>query len=92
MDRARDLIAEHLGVSRALIQDQLSFRELGADSLDLVSLTMAFEEAFDLPISDEQAEACTTVGEALGLLDQQLRLRSAGRASSSASKFANVRG
>jgi acyl carrier protein len=72
MDKARDLIAEHLGVSRALIQDQVSFRELGADSLDLVSLTMAFEEAFDLSISDELAEACTTVGDAISLLEHHL--------------------
>ena len=91
MDRARDLIAEHLGVSRTLVQDQISFRHLGADSLDLVSLTMAFEEAFDLPISDEQAEACITVGDALGLLDQQLRLRETGRANTPSSELADVR-
>ena len=70
MDRARDLIAEHLGVSRALIQDRVTFRELGADSLDLVSLTMAFEEAFDIQIPDDQVEACTSVIDALRLLDQ----------------------
>ena len=72
MDKARDLIAEHLGVSRALIQDHVTFRDLGADSLDLVSLTMAFEEEFDLPISDELAESCTTIGDAVRLLEQQL--------------------
>ena len=73
MDKARNLIARHLGVAGTLIQDQVAFRDLGADSLDLVSLTMAFEEAFDLLISDEQAEACITVGDALRMLDQQLR-------------------
>jgi acyl carrier protein len=87
MDKARDLIAEHLGVSRSLIHDQVSFRSLGADSLDLVSLTMAFEESFDLPISDELAETCTTVGDALTLLEQQLNLRS----HPSASDLADVR-
>lgn len=88
MDSARDLIAEHLGVSRTLIHDHVSFRDLGADSLDLVSLTMAFEEQFDLPISDEQAEACVTVGDALRLLDQQTRLRESG---SAVSELADVR-
>ena len=89
MDKARDLIAEHLGVDRSLIQDQVSFRSLGADSLDLVSLTMAFEEAFDLPISDEQAEGCMTVGDALRLLDQQVTIH---QGISSPSGFADVRG
>ena len=90
MDRARDLIAEHLGVARSQIDDEVSFRKLGADSLDLVSLTMAFEEAFDLPITDEQAEACTTVGDALKLLDQQLRSR--GRTLVEVTELTDVRG
>lgn len=83
MDRARELIADHLGVSRTLIQDHVSFRDLGADSLDLCLLTMAFEETFDLQISDEQAETCATVGDALKLLDHELRERDQVRSSGS---------
>lgn len=90
MDRARELIAEHLGVSRTLIQDHVSFRDLGADSLDLCLLTMAFEEAFDLQISDEQAETCATIGDALKLLDHQLRVRD--QAASSGIALVDVRG
>lgn len=71
-ESARKVIAEHLGVSQALILDTVSFRSLGADSLDLVSLTMAFEEAFDLHIPDDQAEGCTTVGDAMALLSARL--------------------
>ena len=84
MDRARELIAEHLGVAPTLIQDQISFMELGADSLDLCLLTMAFEETFDLQISDEQAETCATVGDALKLLEHELRARDQARSSGSA--------
>lgn len=72
MGRARELIADHLGVDASLVRDDTTFRQLGADSLDLISLTMEFEEEFDLPISDEQAEACTTVGQALELLERQI--------------------
>ena len=75
MDKARELIAEHLGVPCSRVRDEATFRELGADSLDLSLLTLAFEEEFDLPISDELAESCSTVGEALRLLGHQLRLR-----------------
>jgi acyl carrier protein len=92
MDKARELIAEHLGLPPTLVQDHVSFRELGADSLDLVSLTMAFEEAFDLPISDEQAEACATVGDALKLLDHQLHSRNLSKRHPGASGLIDVRG
>jgi acyl carrier protein len=92
MDKARELIAEHLGLAPTLVQDHVSFRELGADSLDLVSLTMAFEEAFDLPISDEQAEACTTVGDALKLLDHHLESRNLSKRRPGASELIDVRG
>lgn len=69
---ARSLIADHLGIPRHHIVDGATFRALGADSLDLISLTMAFEEAFDLHIPDDQAEACTTVSDAITLLQHRL--------------------
>ena len=75
-DDARTLISEHLGIARALIVDAASFRALGADSLDLISLTMAFEETFDLRITDEQAESCASVGDAIRLLKQYHDTRS----------------
>ena len=65
---ARELIAEHLAVAVGLVVDQAEFRELGADSLDLVTLTMHLEEAFDICIPDEQVDECATVGDALQLL------------------------
>jgi len=74
-NNARKVIAEHLGVSPSLIVDQVTFRSLGADSLDLISLTMALEEAFDLHIPAEQAESCTTVGDAMSLLGRRLEGR-----------------
>jgi acyl carrier protein len=72
---ARSLIADHLGIPRGNIVDDATFRALGADSLDLISLTMAFEEAFDLHIPDDQAEACTTISDAIALLNHRLEGR-----------------
>lgn len=72
---ARSLIADHLGIPRHVIVDDATFRALGADSLDLISLTMAFEEAFDLHIPDDQAEACTTISDAMALLNHRLKGR-----------------
>jgi acyl carrier protein len=74
--KARLLIANHLGVSLAMVIDSVSFRSLGADSLDLVSLTMAFEETFDLVIPEYLIESCTTVGDAMRVLDESVTARS----------------
>lgn len=59
------LIAEQFSVSEDSIDMDTSFiDDLGADSLDLVELTMAIEEEFDIPEVDEEALAkLATVGD-----------------------------
>jgi acyl carrier protein len=65
---ARKTIADHLGVPEPLVLDSVAFRDLGADSLDLVELTLALEQAFDVGIPDDEAYSCLTVGDALAVL------------------------
>ncbi len=61
-----DIIAEQLSVDKAKVVASASFvDDLGADSLDLVELIMAMEEAFDTEIPDEVAEKILTVGDAI---------------------------
>jgi len=61
-----DIIAEQLSVDKAKVVSGASFvDDLGADSLDLVELIMAMEEAFDIEIADEVAEKITTVKDAI---------------------------
>jgi len=65
-ERVKKIIAEQLAVNPGEITMESSFIEdLGADSLDIVELIMAFEEEFDLEIPDEDAEKITDVGEAV---------------------------
>jgi acyl carrier protein len=45
--------------------------DLGADSLDIVELVMAFEEAFELEIPDEDAEKIATVGDAVTYIESK---------------------
>ena len=69
-DRVAKIIVEQLGVDPAKIVLEARFREdLGADSLDLVELIMAFEETFGGEISDEEAQSIKTVGEAVTYLE-----------------------
>lgn len=67
--RVKNIIVDHLGVSADDVKNEASFiDDLGADSLDTVELIMAFEEEFDIEISDDQADAIGTVGEAIAYI------------------------
>ncbi len=66
-----DIIAEQLSVDKAKVVPSASFvDDLGADSLDLVELIMAMEEAFDIEIADEVAEKITTVQAAIDHIEK----------------------
>ena len=62
------IIAEKLSMSSDLIKSTATFKELGADSLDIVEIIMNFEETFGIEIKDEEAEKIKTVGEAVDLI------------------------
>lgn len=67
--KVKQIIAEKLGVSEDKVTTQASFvDDLGADSLDQVELIMAFEDAFDVEIPDEDAEKLKTVKDAFDYL------------------------
>lgn len=64
LDKIKEIISEQLGVNENDISLESSFVEdLGADSLDLVELLMAFSDEFMMEISDEEAEEIKTVGD-----------------------------
>lgn len=65
-EKVKGIIAEQLGVDPGEVKEDSSFvDDLGADSLDIVELVMAFEEAFDLDIPDEDAEKIAKVKDAV---------------------------
>ena len=65
-EKVKAIISEQLGVDEAEVTTGASFvDDLGADSLDRVELVMAFEEAFEIEIPDEDAEKIRTVQDAI---------------------------
>jgi acyl carrier protein len=69
----RQIIAEKLGVSEDKVTPQASFMEdLGADSLDLLELIVAFKCAFDIEIPAEDAGKLRTVKDALDYLGSKI--------------------
>ncbi len=70
-DKVKQIIIEQLNVEENEVTPSASFvDDLGADSLDRVELIMAFEEAFDIEIPDEQAEKIKTVQDAVSYIEQ----------------------
>ena len=45
--------------------------DLGADSLDIVELVMAFEEEFSVEVPDEDAEKLQTVGDVVKYIEEK---------------------
>jgi acyl carrier protein len=71
--KVKQIIVEQLGVDEAQVDMTASFvDDLGADSLDIVELVMAFEEAFELDIPDEDAEKITNVKDAVTYIEAKL--------------------
>lgn len=75
--KIKEMIVEQLGVKPDQITLQASFvDDLKADSLDIVELIMAMEEAFDIEIPDKEAELLKTVGDVQDYLNKKNLLSS----------------
>ncbi len=65
-EKVKSIIVEQLEVDPSQVTSEAKFdSDLDADSLDVVELVMAFEEAFDIEIPDEDAEKILTVQQAV---------------------------
>jgi acyl carrier protein len=70
VEKVKSIVTEQLGVDAEEVTEEASFIEdLGADSLDIVELVMAFEEEFGVVIPDEDADKIRTVGEAIKYIE-----------------------
>jgi acyl carrier protein len=70
-ERVKKIVVEHLGVESEKVTEEASFiDDLGADSLDIVELVMAFEEEFGVEIPDDAAEKIGTVKDAIDYIEQ----------------------
>ena len=68
-DKVKEIISQQLDVDVAQIKPESQFIEdLGADSLAIVELVLAFEEQFDINIPDKDTEKIRTVGDAVSYI------------------------
>jgi len=72
-DQVKKIVVEQLGVEPDEVQMNSTFvDDLGADSLDIVELIMAFEEEFEIEIPDEKAEKIKTVEDVVKYIDEKI--------------------
>ncbi len=70
-EKVQGIISEQLGVDGEEVKNEASFTDdLGADSLDIVELVMAFEEEFGIEIPDEDAEKIEKVQDAIAYIEE----------------------
>jgi acyl carrier protein len=73
-EKVKQIIVEQLGVDEGEVTPTAHFiDDLGADSLDIVELVMAFEEAFEIEIPDEDAEKIATVKDAVDYIQSHVK-------------------
>ena len=70
-NQVKELMIEHLGVDEESIVPEATLMDnLGADSLDLVELSMSLEEKYDVTIDDEDIGGLKTVGDVVAYLEK----------------------
>ena len=70
LEKVKDIVSDSLGADINTITEATSFKDdLGADSLDLFEVVMAFEEEFDVEIPSEDLEQIATVGDVVKYLE-----------------------
>jgi acyl carrier protein len=73
-ERIHQILFRHLGVDESELSPEADLQnDLGADSLDVVELVMAFEESFDLQVPDEDVERLRTLGDVERYLEKRVQ-------------------
>ncbi len=74
-DVIRTLLTQEFKVEESGISLEATFKELGLDSLDVVSFAMALEDRLQIEIPEKELDGVETYGDALALLERKLGAR-----------------
>lgn len=72
-DKVKDIIANQLSVDKSIINNNTTFSDVNADSLDVVDVLMALESEFDLQIPDEEVDNFNTIGDLASFITKMLK-------------------
>ncbi len=71
-EKIKAMIVDQLGADEDVVTLEKAFKDLDADSLDIVELVMAMEEEFNLEISDEEVEKIKTVKDVVQYIENNV--------------------
>lgn len=72
-EKINEIIVWSLGLHQDRLKPETNLQDgLGADSLDAIELAMAFEDEWDIALTDEEIEHCKTVQNIYDLIDSKL--------------------
>ena len=74
-EEIRDLIVHVLNYEQGEISPETAIKDMDADSLAIVELTMELEDHFQLEISDSEIVTLKTVQEIVDYINQRLQQR-----------------
>ncbi|MGF3072160.1 acyl carrier protein [Facklamia sp. P12945] len=69
-EKVKTLLVEHFDLTEDQVTENLTFEDLGADSLDMVEFVMGIEEEFDIEFEDEKIEKLSDIKDAVSYIDQ----------------------
>lgn len=68
--RVQRLIVERFGLTEDKVTHEMTFEDLGADSIDVFELIMELEDTFSVQFEDSRIEALKNVGNVVTYIDQ----------------------
>lgn len=71
--KVRAIVAEELGLEEDKLENTTPLEDLGADSLVIIELIMAFEDEFNIEIPDEEVGKITTVQDVVNYVDNHIK-------------------
>ncbi len=71
LETMRKAIKKELGRDFDGITDATSFEDMAMDSLEVVQMVMAIEEAFDIEIADEDVDNLKTIGDLVDYIEEK---------------------
>lgn len=66
----RDMIVDRFGVQSESVTPEMTFDDLGADSLDIVEFVMEIEDQFEIQFEDERIEELKNIGDAVNYIEE----------------------
>ncbi len=71
-EQVKDIVAKIAHIDKAIMSRESTFKEMKADSLDVVQALVAVEETFDIEIPDEEAQKFRNFGDFVDFVQQEV--------------------